>query len=210
VIFIVISILAGITVYFTRPTPLYLKLFPPFLFLTLISEVLSNWMSIHLGNNTAEYNIYLIFSFSFYLNFFREIVNSRLVKKIILGVMCAFFLLSIINIAYIQKIGDFNSITYSLGCLLIITMAFYYFFEIFQHPKATKLTREPMFWITSGLLFYFSCCFPFIGVNNIIKNMPAVLVQNLMSILDILSALLYILFTIAFMCRIKFGRKKAL
>jgi len=204
--FIVASILAGITVYFKHPTPFYLKLFPIFLFVTLIFEVITTWMTIHRGNNLSVYNIYFIFSFLFYLNFFRETVHNQIVKRIIIVLIISFILLSVINIIYFQKIDQWNSISYSIGCLLIIVLSFYYFFEIFQHPKATKLSSEPTFWISSGLLFYYSCSFPFLSPINFLKSMPKVLLLNLESIFNILIALLHILFIIAFLCRIKFRR----
>src|SRR5689334_5551794 len=77
VYFIILSILAGITVYFKRPVPLYLRLFPLFLILILIFELISAWMIIHTGNNLSITNINTIVSFIFYLNFFRVIVNNH-------------------------------------------------------------------------------------------------------------------------------------
>ncbi|MGZ8557320.1 MAG: hypothetical protein ACXWWC_03260, partial [Chitinophagaceae bacterium] len=78
-------------------------------------------------------------------------------KKIIKAVLLIYALTSTVNIIFIQKMKAFHTITYSLGCLLIVIFCFYYFLELFKLPKSVKLKNNPAFWICTGLLFFYCC-----------------------------------------------------
>lgn len=204
--FLIFSIIAGLTVYSKRPVPLYLKLFPLFLTIKVIVDFVAVWMATHLGSNIVLYNYYNIFDFGFYLFTLREIITDRRVKKIILVSTGVFVLFSFTNLFYLQKLQQWNSMTYSVGCLMVVGYCIYYFLELFKRPISTKLNREPAFYIVSGLLFYNCCSFPFFGLNNFLANAPDLLLRNLVSILTVLNILLYLLFSIAFLCRLNINK----
>jgi hypothetical protein len=98
----------------------------------------------------------------------------------------------------------FHTVTYSLGCIIIVALSIYYFFELFQRTSAVNLLRQPAFWICSGLLFYYTCTFPLYGFNNIVtSSLPNPVIQNLFIVFQLLDVLLYLSFTIAFLCRLR-------
>jgi hypothetical protein len=207
--FIVISFLAGITVYFRKNMPLYLKILPAFLFLTIIVEFVGVWASNHTGTSTKLYNFYIAFNFSFYLFLLREIISNPKLKKANLITIIIYAVYAIINFFYIQGPDVWNSMSYSLGCLLVVAFCIYFFLELFRKPKLTKLTSEPAFWIVSGLLFFYACSFPFLGLNNLVQHTPLGTRMTLNTILTVLNILLYILFSIAFLCQYNFRRPRA-
>ena len=120
--------------------------------------------------------------------------------------MLGYPVIAFLNFFLIQKVAVFNTMTYSLGCLLIVTFCIYYFFELFQLPHSIILSKEPNFWICSGLLFYFSCTFPVFGLLNFFSAPSKTIVQTVTIISNLLDVLLYSSFTIAFLCRIKIKR----
>lgn len=199
--FLIFSMLAGITLYFQRSVPLYLKLLPFFLLISIGVEYVGFWMYRRFGSSVPLYNFYIVFNFCFFLFVLREIISDRNFKKISLFAILTYGGLALLNIFYIQGLEVWNSMSYSLGCLLIVAFCIYYFLELFKKPKSTRLTSEPAFWIVSGLLFFYCCSFPFLGLNNLLHNAPQVLKNNLASILAVLNILLYLLFAIAFLCR---------
>ena len=85
-------------------------------------------------------------------------------KKVIRIIMILYALIAIINIIFIQKMKAFHTVTYAFGCLLIVAVCIYYFFELFKIPKSVKLKNNPAFWICSGLLFFYCCGFPLFGL----------------------------------------------
>jgi hypothetical protein len=204
--FLIPCFLLGITVYFQHTAPLYLKLFPILLAINLTVEIGGQWVAFRFGSNVTLFNFYTAFELSFFLFMLREmIVNPRL-KRVILILIWGYPLFCIINILFIQKPGNWHSISYGIGNILVVGFAIYYFFELFKRPKAINLLREPAFWICCGLLFFYSCSFPFLGLVNFMGNAPGVIIRNFSSIITLLNILLYVLFTIAFLCRLQFRR----
>ena len=202
--FIAISFVASLTIYFSaRPLYNYLNLFPPFLLVTLFIETLGAYWSSIWKHNIWLYNFFSVFEFCFYLWLISLIISNKKIKKIIKITLVIYALIAIINILFIQKMKMFHTVTYSLGCLLIVSFCIYYFLELFRLPKSVKLKNDPAFWLCSGLLFYYCCGFPLFGLINFVNGLPKLIIKNFQTIVTIMNILLYSLFTIAFLCRIK-------
>jgi len=203
-VFMGIAFLASLTLFFQRDTEPYLKLFPFFLLLTLTVEIIGATMVLHIKNNLILSNPFTVLAICFYLFILHQFTHSRKVRKIILYLICIYPAVAFFNIFFIQKMVVFHTMTYSLGCLLIVALCIYYFFELFQLTHTTNLLRQPSFWICSGLLFYFSCSFPLYGLNNLVtKTASPQTIRNLIFVFNLLDVFLYSSFTIAFLCRLR-------
>jgi len=201
--FMVLSIVAGITIYFQPHSPLHLKLFPLFLLYTLMNEILAGYMVSRGEHTTLLYNIYDILEFNFYIYFFLCIVKNKKAKFFCKALLAFYFSFSLFNLLFFQGIGTYNSITYAAGCLSVVALCVYYFFELFKLKHFVNLAKEPSFWISAGLLFYFSCSFPLLTTANFIQNISEIIINSLQSLILLMNTLLYSLFTIAFLCRIR-------
>lgn len=155
--------------------------------------------------NTLLSNLSTLIEIAFYLYVLREIVYAPRAKKVFQYFVIAYPLVALLDVFIFQP-GGFHTITYALGCLLIIICCAYYFLELFQRPSSVNLSRQPAFWICSGLLFYYTCTFPLYGAINLLKLFPRVILSNLLYILVLLNILLYLSFSIAFLCRLKTRR----
>ena len=204
IIFLVISFLAGTTVYFQRDVKLYLRLFPLFLLLTIIVELIAAYyVRIYKSYPTTLYSLFTSFEFLFYAYALTEIINNRRMKKIFFYVAGLYLTLVILNFLFVQKTSSFTSVTYVLGSVLIVAGSIYYFYEQFQLPQSVNLARQPAFWICSGLLFYYCCGFPVYGPWNFLKSVPYFIQKNLYVFVVLLNVFLYSSFTIAFLCRLR-------
>jgi hypothetical protein len=204
VYFIFISFLASLSVYSSSNISYpYLKLFPPFLLTTIIVESIGSYIgSIRISNLTL-YNFFTVIEFCFYLYVIRMIISSTRVKKVFIIAIIAYGSIAIINIIFIQKLKAFHTMSYALGCLVIVAACVYYFFELFKLPKAVKLVNNPAFWICTGLLFFYCCGFPLYGMFNFLSGISRLIIRNFYSIIVILNIFLYSLFTIGFLCRLR-------
>jgi hypothetical protein len=196
------SLLASLTLFFRREIPLYLKLFTPFLVITLIVEIIG-WKV----NERQENSSFLIYPFSvlefgFYLYTLYNVIRTPGIKKVVLYALFIYPVLALTNIYFIQ-VNAFPSVTYSLGCLLIVGVCIYYFYELFHLPSSVNLVREPAFWICTGLLFYYICSFPLFGLYQLLYSASNIILQNISTILTVMNALLYTLFTVGFLCGIR-------
>lgn len=202
--FIAISFLFSLTVYLNRQqTPLYLLLFPPFLITTLIIEVIGARLSDRQQSNVWLYNFFTVLEFCFYLLLVSFIISNHKMKLILRYTLVLYAVTASCNIIFIQRISAFHTVTYSIGCLLIVAACVYYFFELFKIPQAIKLKNTPAFWICSGLLFFYCCGFPLFGMFNFLSGISKLIIKNFYAIIIILNIFLYSLFTIAFLCRLK-------
>ncbi|MGZ8517916.1 MAG: hypothetical protein ACXWWD_11225 [Chitinophagaceae bacterium] len=204
VYFIVISFMVSLSVYFfPKNVPSYLKLFPPFLLATALVEILATYMASIGKSNLWLYNFFTVIEFCFYLWIVSLIISNIRMKKIIRITLVLYALASTVNIIFIQEMKAFHTGSYAIGCLLIVAVCAYYFFELFKLPKSVKLKNNPAFWICSGLLFFYCCGFPLYGLTNFISGISKLIISNFFAIIIILNIFLYSLFTIAFLCRLK-------
>jgi hypothetical protein len=199
-----ICFLASLALFFQGNISKYLKTFPFFLLITITVEFAGYFMKNRI-NMILLYNIFTTFEFVFYLFVIGYSIYNILVRKVILGLMAVYPLMVYVNTVFFQTKG-FHTVTYSVGCLLIVAASIYYFFELFQSTHSVKLGKEPAFWICSGLLFFYTCTFPLIGLWNHLHGLPDIILRNLNAILQILNILLYSLFSIAFLCKIRFRK----
>ncbi len=205
-IFMAIALLASLALFVQPRADLYLTLFPWFLLLGLLGEFWSDYRAFHQENNIMLTNLTSIYSVIFYLFVLQRIIRTPKMKKFLAYVLPGYILLSVINIFLVQKVGV-HSMSYSLGCLLIVAACIFYFWELFQQPQSVNLVREPAFWICSGLLFYYACTFPLFGLLNFIQiSKYDTIVRNLVIVLVLLNMFLNLSFTIAFLCRLKIKR----
>jgi len=201
-VFIGIAFLASLTVFFGRPAELYLKLFSCFLLVDCIIETVTNYQALHKHNTLLLTSLSYMLSFSFYLYLVRTVIQSPKAKRVLLYCLVAFPLIFIVNIFLVQKFQVFQSLNYCLDCLVIVAACIYYFLEVFQSKNYVNLTREPAFWICSGLLFFCVCSFPVYGLINFI-HFEFSIIRIIVYILDFVNILLYLSFTIAFLCRLR-------
>jgi hypothetical protein len=206
--FELISLLASCTFYFRKGIPLYLKLFPVFLAITLTVEIIGWRILVDGDDATTLFYLFSVFEFCFYLYTLHHIIRTRKAKTVVLYVLIIYPVLAVFNIFFIQ-VETFPSISYSLGCLLIVGVCIYYFYELFHLPSAVNLLREAAFWISTGLLFFYICSFPLFGLASFLYNASSIILQNLQTILTVMNALLYTLFTVSFLVGIR-KRKPAL
>lgn len=202
--FLAASFLVSTLVFFTNRFPeLHLKLFSPFLLMTLTVEVASNLIDLSGQANIHIYNYFTAFEFSFYLLAIRAMVGSVQARRLLLIFSLLYAVGSAIYIYFFLPPLHFHAISYSIGCLLMVMGAVYYFYELFKRPKSIKLLNSPDFWICTGLLFFYCSSFPLFGLVNFWNDVPKFIIMNFASIIYILNVFLYTLFSIAFLCRMK-------
>ncbi|HLZ88766.1 MAG TPA: hypothetical protein VKQ52_16030, partial [Puia sp.] len=121
-----IAFLASLTVFFQPAEQRYLKLFSMFLFVNGMAETFSNYLAVQHVDNTFFTSLVTIIAFTFYLFLLREIIRGKTAKRVLLFLLLIYPLIALVNILFFQKSG-FHTVTYGLGCLLIVGCCIYYF-----------------------------------------------------------------------------------
>ncbi len=174
-----------------------------FLFLvTLPFEAYGGYLQSFKANNLYIYHVLIPVQYAFYALIYYYCIESRSVKKSIL-VSVPLVVVVAMGLAFtIQPVSSYNSYVIVLCNLLILSWILIYYRQIFVPLKIIALGREPMFWISTGLLFY---CLGSFFVEGLMKQMieqsPEMASRYYYSIFMGLVSFLYIMFIIAFLCR---------
>ena len=199
--FVALACIVGFVILFNKGLPRPFSLLPFYLLLTLTIEIIGWRIGAQGKNNTIYYNFFSIFSLIFYSYFIYHLLTSRTIKTIIIVAAIIWPVIALINLIFVQGLHQFNTMTYAISSMLIIIFCVCFFFELFKKSEALNLKRNPGFWFVTGLLFFNACTLPLLGLANYIYQFSPVLINNFATILTILNILLYVLFTIAFLCR---------
>lgn len=198
---IIINFLASLTVYGRKENPVYLKVFPVFLLVTLLIELIALKRADNGNSNLFLYSLFSTAEFTFYLYFFSCVLKGG-AKKAAFYTMFVYACVALANIFFIQGTKVFHTYTFMLGCSLIIWFGASYFFQLVKAPQTGKLTRSPIFWITSALMIYYCCDLPVFGILNYITTLSQKTYSGLLFVYNLMNIILYSLFTVAFLCRI--------
>ena len=200
--FIVVSFLVSFLLFKQPRTALYLKLFCPFLGVSILVEGYALYLRAQNRSNLVLYSYFTTLEFVFYLYVLSCIVSNPKMRSVIRYTLVLNAFIAVIDIFFIQKNG-FNSIAYSFSCLLVISFSIFYFFELFRNPQSKRIINEPEFWICLGLLFYYCSTLPVFGVITVFFTVSQRVINILFILLNIMNIILYTFFIIAFLCRVR-------
>ncbi|WP_299221675.1 hypothetical protein [uncultured Aquimarina sp.] len=117
-------------------------------------------------NNLPLYHFYAVIEFLLIINIYRKVLSGLFSKNffIILGI--GFGIFSLANTLFFQDLYTFNSNVTTLIGLLVIFFSLSYFYALLKEVKYSALETNPMFWINSGFLIYFSSNLILFFINN--------------------------------------------
>ncbi|MDQ2718565.1 MAG: hypothetical protein M3Z26_02205 [Bacteroidota bacterium] len=197
---ILISLFISIILY-KRLNPPWLRAFTWFLIFCIIISSTGYAYSFYLKkNNHFIFNIYLLVQYLFYFGIFYKTFQAKKLKKLTILVSCGFTIYLLFDFFFADGFYTFNSSAYTLGSVLTILFCLIYFGTLFKSDGFINYFRIPMFWIATGILFFFVGNFIYLSFINYI------LINNLDKegniyrfIMGTLNLLLYCLFSIGFL-----------
>jgi len=197
---LLISIAAGIY-YYNKLSPRWLRLFPWFLVLSLLFELFAMAYSTYTKkSNHFIINIYTFIQFIFYLFIFYKTFERKLFKFITAWMAIIFTGYFFYNMIFGIGFFIFSAASNTFGSICVIFCCLLYFYLLFQSELNLNFFRIPMFWIATGLLFYFVGNFIYFSlVNYIIKENLDTSGKIYLFIMTILNLILYGLITAGFL-----------
>lgn len=189
---IVLFLCSLICLYHYKVLAKYLRYFTLMLFTTLLVESVAVFL---IRNNAWLFNIYTCFEFIFYFLLFRFHIENEKFKNTTLYFIAIFLLVALTNILFFQGINLFNNYTHSLGSVLIVTCSVAFYRQSLNSANPQPLLHVPMFWISTGLLMYYTCSFFFYGLFHYIISVDMSVALKLYRIVQVLNIIMYLLFT---------------
>ncbi|HTI11133.1 MAG TPA: hypothetical protein VL832_21325 [Puia sp.] len=179
------------------------RFFPFFLFIIVLVEFAGRYIRmVLLHKNAWLYNISTTLEFVFYAYIFQLQLRDPALKKAASRFMFIYPILVLLNLLFVQGFMQFHSYTMVLGSIAMIVFCCLYFYELLQNPLEGELRRDPMFWISSGILFFYLGDLSYNLLFNLLQKYAANNGGRLFqSINNNLILMLYSCFIIAFLCR---------
>ncbi|ASZ14549.1 hypothetical protein CK934_28160 [Chitinophaga sp. MD30] len=156
--------------------------------------------------NLKLYNFYSVINIPFFIYLLRGFLVSKKMQRVLVVAMIVYPILALINIQFIQGPDIFNTNTYIPGCIILGLISIFYFKENIRSPKQQSLLNDPAFWITTAVLFFYTCTIPVYGLLNFLRNLPDYLYNSIYIFHTVLNVLLYLLFSISFLCNLSFRK----
>ena len=122
---------------------------------SFITEVIANLLWYQFINNLAVYNSYALVNFNLLFLLYYYQFGSK-TKKFMVFVQILFNILAVLNTLFLQKTSIFNSNLTTSAALVLIACALAYFYKLLKEIKYQKLEKNPLFWINSGVILYYS------------------------------------------------------
>ena len=138
---------------------------------TFIFDMFLKYFWLYKMNNLYIANIYIPIEFFILLSLYQFNLHEIINKFYFYIILSLFFTFYVINIFYFQGFfSDYSSNAKTLESVIFIILSQVYFYKILIHLDVEFLLREPMFWINTGVLIYFSAdIFIFIFGNYLMK-----------------------------------------
>jgi len=207
---ILVSLITGLLLY-KKLDPVWLRLFVYFLVVDFSVQLLGYLYSVRYHkSNHFIFNILIIIEFGFYFYIFSRALHRRDFKRFVQILAIVFFLFAGYNLVFGESFFRFNQHTNSLGALALLIICLLYFTESFMSELSINFFRTPMFWITTGLFFYYAgngiylSLLSYILKNDLDRNGEIYLKMTVG-----LNVMLYALFTIGFLCNQEWKKRNS-
>ncbi len=201
---IFVSLIAG-ALFYKRLQPQYVRWLLPFLFLTLLIELNINRQWIYFKGSTIWfYNIFTTIEFCFYFFLFSINLRKRRFRKLAFWFIPLYLAIAFLTIFFIQGTNHFHTISYRIASVVLVVFCYLFFKQLLDSGTETNVLRNPMFWIATGLLFFYTgfffyfCAYDYVAYAKIPLNL-----QLWKIISRSLNILLYSFFLIAIVCNLK-------
>ncbi|HPE76579.1 MAG TPA: hypothetical protein P5210_02255 [Draconibacterium sp.] len=99
--------------------------------------------------------------------FYYQLLNKYIRPIYFFIVIGAYEIYCIINPLLIQSLLEYSSLVGAIGALIVFIFSVAFFIKIMTEAKIEKLSREPLIWINTAVLIYYSFNFFFFSLYNL-------------------------------------------
>jgi len=198
---ILAAVTAGIFFYKYKNSPL--KYLLVILWLIVFTEIFSNiiaeknFLFYQNKYNFWLYNIMYPLWKIMFLTIYCKILSTDVFKKWIKQFIVIYCIALVINWVFLENfLTDLESYSRILGSLLITVSSIFYLIELMRSDKIIIFHKELMFWVSIGLMIFYSSSIPFIIMRSFYSDLAYI--HNIFIINYVLATIMYLLFTFGF------------
>ncbi|HEY4111702.1 hypothetical protein [Puia sp.] len=153
----------------------YIRILFFYLFLNLCLTILSMGIArFGVTNNLFLFHVFTPIEYGCICLFYLSIIGDPRIRRVIRISIPLFVLLCIVFAFFVQTLMENNSYIAIAESILIVCWTLLFLREVLLFNPVTALHNYPLFWITAGILIYFTENLVLDGVlSYLIKNTPS-------------------------------------
>ncbi len=157
--------------------------------------------------NAHIYNCFMLGQYLAFAYYFLQISQSHSVRKIIRVFLYLYPALWYLLVFFMFNLNEWNSYVYMVGGVFIVFFAIVYCYQLLNAAEPIMLRNCSEFWIAIGLIFFYTCGVPYMGMFNFLTKHQNDLARLLKIPLQISNIVMYSLFTYAFICQLTITKR---
>lgn len=171
------------------------------------------WSVLYKGKFMAEktnaqiYNCYMLGQYLAFAYYFQQIIQSSRVRKGIQAFLYLYPVFWYFLVFFVFQFNEWNSYVFIIGGVCTILWAIVYCYELLAADEPVMLRYNGTFWIAIGLVFFYVCNVPYMGMYRFLTEYHTNLATLLWIPLQISNIVMYSLFTYAFVCQLTVTKK---
>jgi len=172
-----------------------------------------SYMKLHqhfiMKNTMPVGHFYFPIAFLILAIFYMQVLKDFIKPVYLYTIIILFETYCLINSLFIQGFFEYASIEAAVGAMIIFLFSIAWFTKIMMEAKIEKLSAEPLVWINSAILIYYTGSFFYHSLYNLIVKASfdvAILVAKMFSVLNLF---FYLIIAIGFLMVKKSNPKKA-
>lgn len=130
--------------------------------------------------------------------FYKQILNDFIKPKYIIVVIVLYEIYCIINPIFVQGLFEYPSLTGSIGALIIFLFSVAFFVKVMVDANIEKLSAEPLIWINTAFLIYYTFGFFYHSLYNLRATASLEVALFAAKFFAILNLSFYLIISVAF------------
>jgi len=179
-----------------RSFPKELKLISNFVMVCAVFEIVSHYLWSHKINNLPLLHLYIPVTFTMLFLFYKNILKGQIKKRIWLLIAVVFYAFSIVDSVWLQGLYTFNSYTINLLNAVMVFFSIACFYKIAKEMKVLQLERYPVFWINTGVIFYYAGSLLLFTLSNQTISFSKAIRMHIWTVHALFVMLMYLLITV--------------
>jgi hypothetical protein len=196
------------SIFFWKYSSSFLRYFLVMIWFIVIVEIVIGALKDNgiIVQNNFIYNVITSLQYVYFFILYYRAMKTQTYRKWVLGFLVLFLASVIVNYLWFQPLkftSPFSSYTFTLGAILLIVAIGLFLVEILNTEMVLYFKRYLMFWISMGLLIFYTGIIPFVLSLNLL---PTLLSSDSLAIIFFtLNLAMYSCFSLGFILSHKYS-----
>lgn len=184
--------------YLNKVKKTYWKWFVLYLIFVSLSEIFGKFSLDYFQDIKKYYYDFFVIPIEFLFFYWIYAIKSLKKQKLFWTSCIIYFISFIPHVFYIKEMRLINSMSYTVGCLLLLVFVLLEFYKQIKSDDIMFFKQNKMFYINLGVILFYVGTLPFFALDKFLLENARTLYLNYFTFFLIANCIMYILFTASF------------